>query len=66
LTKKKWYVMEPDSIHDASIKWKPVDEVKYVRFTEAIVAACVLDHTDDRMIYCVHPARVKCVEVRDE
>jgi hypothetical protein len=59
--------MEPgSSIYDASIKWKPVDDVRFVAFDDDVAAAVVRDHTDDRLLYCVHVNRVKCVEVRDE
>jgi hypothetical protein len=64
---KKWYVMEPgSSICDVSIKWKPVDDVRFVTFDDHVATAVVRDHTDDRLLYCVHVNRVKCVEVRDE
>lgn len=63
---KKWYVMEPGSIYDTSIKWKPVDDVKFVVFDDHLAAAVVRDHTDERLLYCIHVNRVKCVEVKDE
>lgn len=64
---KKWYVIEPgSSIYDASIKWKPIDDVRFVWFDDNVAAAVVRDHTDDRLLYCVNVNRVKCVEVSDE
>ena len=48
------------------IKWKPVFDVRYVEFDKDFMVAVVRDLHDERLVYCVHPARVKCVEVRDE
>ena len=64
---KKWYVMDNNDINNPfPIKWKPVDDVRFVAFDDHVAAAVVRDHTDDRLLYCVHVNRVKCVEVRDE
>lgn len=64
---KKWYVMEINDINNPfPIKWKPVDDVKYVKFEKDFVVAVVRDISDERIVYCVHPAMMKCVEVRDE
>lgn len=62
---KKWYVMESNGIDDATISWKPVFDVRYVQFEKDFVVAVVRDLNDERLCYCVHPARVKCVEVKD-
>ena len=64
---KRWYVMVSDDINNPfPIKWKPVYDVRYVEFDKDFVVAVVHDLNDERLVYCVHPARVKCVEVRDE
>lgn len=64
---KRWYVMDSDDINNPfPIKWKPVFDVRYVEFDKDFMVAVVRDLNDERLVYCVHPARVKCVEVRDE
>lgn len=63
---KKWYVMETVFENaDAHSKWKLVDDVRFLEYEKPIVVAVVRDHLDDRLFYCVHPALVKCVEVKD-
>ena len=62
---KKWYAMKRIGIDDSDAVWKPVDDVRFTRFDRDFTVAVVRDHTDDRICYCVHPARVKCVEVED-
>lgn len=63
---KRWYVMDSDDIENPfPIKWKPVYDIRYVEFDKDFVVAVVRDLSDERLVYCVHPARVKCVEVRD-
>jgi hypothetical protein len=59
--------MDSDDINNPfPIKWKPVFDVRYVEFDKDFMVAVVRDLNDERLVYCVHPARVKCVEVRDE
>ena len=62
---KKWYVMERIGTDDSNVNWKPVDDVRFVRFDAMLAVAVVCDPTDDRYFYCVHPARVKCMETDD-
>ena len=63
---KKWYVWEnAGKSLDSGGNWKPVDEVRYEVYEESIVVAVVRDHNDERLFYCVHPARTKCVEVEE-
>lgn len=62
---KKYYVMCSGGIDDATVNWKPVDDVRFTRFDKDFTVAVVRDHMDERLCYCVHPARVKCVEVKD-
>lgn len=58
--RKKWYVLEADNT-----TWKLVDDVRFLKYEEPIVVAVVRDHLDDRLFYCVHPHRVKYVEVKE-
>jgi hypothetical protein len=48
------------------IKWKPVYDAKYVVFEKDFVVAVVRDLNDERIVCCVRPAMVKCMEVRGE
>ena len=61
---KKWYVWK-GNISNPNPGWYPVDDVKFVRFDDDVACAVVRDHTDDRLLYCVHVARVKCMEIRE-
>lgn len=64
---KKWYVWgNAGKSLDAGGNWKPVDDVRYEVYDDGnIVAAIVRDHNDERLFYCVHPARTKYVEVKE-
>ena len=61
----KWYVWDDSGkTLDAGGNWKPVDEVRYEFYDNGkTIVAVVRDHNDERLFYCVHPARTKCVEV---
>lgn len=50
---------------EAKGSWKPVDDVRILKYEDPIVVAVVRDHEDDRLFYCIHPSKVKRVEVKE-